>query len=126
MAVVLHLVATDVWSALGTDEAITNPSLAAEGFIHCTDSPDVLLRIANAFYRAAPGDFCVLHVDTQRLESPCVWEAPAHLGPTEEEFVALFPHVYGAINRSAIVAVQPASRGGNGEFLHFGEVFPIA
>ncbi len=119
MAVVLHLIPAIDWAAVGPNESVTNASLTTEGFIHCTDEPHVLLQVANAFYATHVGDFVVLYVDTALLDSPCVWEAPAPPGSsdTPPPAAALFPHVYGPINRSAVVLVEGITRDGEGRFI---------
>ncbi len=121
MAVILHLLPAMDWLGLGWNDVVTNASLDTEGFIHCTDDHDVLLQVANAFYTAHEGDFVVLSIDTALLDSPWVWEAPAHLGRTDAPppAAALFPHVYGAINCSAVIIVEGVERNSSGQFTGF-------
>ena len=71
--------------------------LAEEGFIHCSTAeqwPGVLER----FY-ADDDDLLLLHIDEASLRSGVVYE---QLGDATEPF----PHVYGPIPISAVVAVQ--------------------
>ena len=130
MSIVLHLVPLAAWLDLPDGDPVTNPSLDTEGFIHCTDEPAVMLQVANAFYRSQPGEFVVLHVDVDRLSSACVWEAPAHIGGADPDagggqpFAPSFPHVYGPIDRSAVLAVQPVRRDDSGHFSGYGELGP--
>jgi uncharacterized protein (DUF952 family) len=123
MAVVLHLLPADQWQALAADEPVLNASLEAEGFIHCTDAPVVLLQVANAFYTHVLGDFVALHVDTTKLTSDCVWEAPAHIVGADPNasppFATTFPHIYGPIDRTAIVGVDRVARDRLGRFIAF-------
>jgi uncharacterized protein (DUF952 family) len=42
-----HLVPRDVWLAADPAAPYAAPSLQGEGFIHCTDGADELLRTAN-------------------------------------------------------------------------------
>lgn len=126
MSTVLHLLPLQDWQQLGADEPVTNASLDREGFIHCTDESGVLLQIANAFYTAQSGEFAVLHVDTDRLTSRCVWEAPVHVdGSTGPALAPSFPHIYGPIDRAAVVAVQTIDRDESGRFTGYGEVAPV-
>jgi uncharacterized protein len=122
MAIVLHLLPANDWLDTAHLAPVVNTSLDLEGFIHCTDDHDVLLKVANAFYTSDPGDFMVLHVDTERLLSPCVWEAPAHLKPTQDVPATLFPHIYGVIDRQAIIATQTIVRDSDHQFVGFGEI----
>lgn len=126
MSIVLHLMPATEWHRLGDGEPIANPSLASEGFIHCTDDPGVMLQIANAYYAAQPGDFVVLEVDVERLSSPCIWEDPAHIGGSGESFAPQFPHIYGPIDRDAVVAVQPVTRDASGRFTTYATGPPSA
>lgn len=121
MAVVLHLIPANDWAALGRDDSVTNTSLSTEGFIHCTDEPHVLLQVANAFYATHDGDFLVLYIDTALLDSPCVWEAPSHPASPDAPppAVTLFPHVYGPINRSAVIRFERVTRNSAGGFTGF-------
>ena len=118
--VVLHLMPRETWQRLVPGEPITNPSLETEGFIHCTDERDVLLQVANAFYRSVPGDFVVLHVAVADLTSACIWEAPAHINGSGESFAASFPHIYGPIDREAVVGLDAVLRDADGAFVGYG------
>lgn len=117
--IVLHLMAREAWQQLEPTEPVTNPSLDTEGFIHCTDDHGVLLQVANAFYRSVPGEFVVLHVAVADLTSPCLWEAPAHINRSGEAFAPSFPHVYGPIDREAIVGVESVVRDADGAFVGY-------
>lgn len=106
-AVIYHMLPAATWDALAPSAAYAAASLAQEGFIHCTAQPAWLLQVANRFYRGEPGPWLILAIDTQALAAPVRWEAAdGHL----------FPHVYGPLNRSAIVAVNSFPRGADGEF----------
>ena len=71
----------------------THESLQTEGFIHCS-TEEQLPRTLERFF---PGrtDVTILSIDTDRLDAELRWE-----GADGD----LFPHVYGAIGREAIVA----------------------
>lgn len=122
MPIVLHLLPLADWERLDPADPVTNPSLETEGFIHCTDDPGVMLQVANAFYSSLPGEFVVLHVDVDRLTADCVWEDPAHIAGGGESFAPQFPHVYGPIDRVAVVGVQPVRRTAAGAFVDYDEV----
>jgi uncharacterized protein (DUF952 family) len=117
--VVLHLMTRDAYEALAPDAPITNPSLESEGFIHCTDEPAVLLQVANAFYRGVAGDFVALHVAVADLTSACIWEEPAHINGAGEAFAPSFPHVYGHIDRRAVLRVDSVTRDADGAFVGY-------
>jgi uncharacterized protein (DUF952 family) len=121
MPIVLHLMPLAEWQGLGPADPVTNPSLTSDGFIHCTDDSSVMLQVANAFYASLPGEFVVVHIDVDRLTAACVWEAPAHIAGGGESFAPQFPHVYGPIDRAAVVGVQPVRRDAKGAFVGYDE-----
>lgn len=115
MTTILHLIRAEDYHALAEGEPWRPESLAAEGFIHCTTEPEVLLRVANHIYRQTPGDYLVLVIDPAKVTAPVKYEAPAQ--PAGSLAQHLFPHIYGPLNRDAIVAVRPARRTADGAFL---------
>ncbi|MDN4162783.1 DUF952 domain-containing protein [Nocardioides abyssi] len=74
-------------------------SLAEEGFIHASRA-DQWQAVRERWYADASEPLVLLVVNTDRLSAPVV-EEPAP-GTTET-----FPHVYGAIETSAVVQVLP-------------------
>ncbi|HEX9260180.1 MAG TPA: DUF952 domain-containing protein, partial [Acidimicrobiales bacterium] len=63
----LHLISTADWDMFQRDGTWAPPSLATEGFVHCTGDDALLLRVANSFYRDHPGLFVVLSLDATKL-----------------------------------------------------------
>ena len=78
-----------------------------EGFIHCCTA-EQLVRTANKHF---PGrrDLVLLTIDTDLLTSLVVWEDTSGAGED-------FPHIYGAVNVSAVVAADPFASGDDGTF----------
>jgi uncharacterized protein (DUF952 family) len=110
---ILHLLPLADWEHFlaGGAGAYEPASLAAEGFVHCTGSDELLLRVANSFYRDLPDPVVVLSVDPSRLRSPVVWETPPGSDPLAAE---RFPHVYGPLDRDAVVATRRLVRDPSG------------
>jgi uncharacterized protein (DUF952 family) len=75
---------------------VTAPSLADEGFIHCSRK-EQLEAVLGRYFRTGERVF-ILTIDPARL-TPEMIEEPS----TGGEF---YPHVYGPINRTAIVGVE--------------------
>ena len=100
---ILHITSKQEWLAAQTKGEYIAPSLASEGFIHCSTEKQVL-NVANAFYRGQTG-LVLLKLDETRLRSEVKWEAPA--GPPAETIseADLFPHVYGPLNLDAVESV---------------------
>jgi len=91
---VFHLTARSAYAATSDGGAYEAPSLASEGFIHCSTRAQIV-RTAERFFRGQSG-LVILCLDAQKLGPALEYE------PADGE---LFPHVYGAIPVDAIVAV---------------------
>jgi uncharacterized protein len=118
---VLHLTPAATFAALPAGADYLPEAYAQDGFIHCTGEPETLLEVANRFYRDVPGEMVVLVIDPARLRAAVRYEAaiPPRPGAADppDAGTLLFPHVYGPINREAIVAVRPAKRAPDGTYL---------
>ena len=113
-----HLVPEAEFSATPPDQPFVPSAFGADGFIHCTRQPATLLEVANRFYRGLAGEFLVLDIDPDRLTAEVRDEPPVPPAPAGSALAGvLFPHVYGSLNREAIVAVRPAQRAADGRFL---------
>jgi uncharacterized protein (DUF952 family) len=102
---VYHLVAGPVWEA-SSGPTYAAPSLATAGFIHCSNA-DQVASSANRFY-AGQDALVLLEIDVNRLKSPLRDERS---GSGE-----LFPHIYGPIERDAVVQVHVLGRGADGRW----------
>jgi uncharacterized protein (DUF952 family) len=119
---ILHLVSAAHFNTLPNSQPYQPETFAADGFIHCTREPEVLLDIANRFFKNEPGEFLILVIDVARLTAKVKWEPPVHPGGGEagpDEVARLFPHIYGPLNREAIVGIQVAARLTDGTFKQF-------
>ena len=103
-----HLTSLEWWER-ETGDALTAPSLADEGFIHCTDGAAAMVATANRHYRDDPRPFVILTLDLERVGSPWRIDDPGRI----------YPHVHGPIDRTAIIAAVPAPRDEDGRFLPF-------
>lgn len=92
---IYHLVLPEAWAAFDGD-LYAHPSLAAEGFIHCSFAHQ-LDAVISRYYSDAERLF-VLEIESDKLTSKLVSE-PSTGG---EEY----PHIYGPIDRDAILAVR--------------------
>ena len=116
MPVVLHLLPAADYAASGDQAVVVD--CPPGGFIHLTETAAVLVQVANTFVRAVPGDFVVLEVDPERLTAELRWEPPEPpAAPGTAMYGRLFPHLYGPLNRAAVVGVRPAMRAPDGTFL---------
>jgi uncharacterized protein (DUF952 family) len=104
-----HLTPADWWAGADPDEPLLAPSFAEEGFIHCTTGASEMVATANRHYRDDPQAFVVLTLDLDRVTSR--WSADDERG--------IYPHIFGPIDREAIVDVQPMPRDPDGTFQPF-------
>jgi uncharacterized protein (DUF952 family) len=106
MRATFHLVAEEVWPAADAAAPYEAASLADEGFIHCTDGVDEMGRTFDRYYAADARRFLILTLDLDALDVPWRYDEPG----------SPYPHIYGAIRRSAVVAVARVERGPDGRF----------
>jgi uncharacterized protein (DUF952 family) len=104
-----HLVPAAAWAVVDPGEPYAAASLAVEGFIHCTDGMVEMVATANRHYRGDPRAFLILTVDLEASGSP--WRIEDERG--------IYPHVFGTIDRAAVIRVVPAPRDPAGLFLAF-------
>ncbi len=107
MNLTYHLVPQKYFDALDPRADYVPESFAREGLIHCTDGADEMARVANQFYRFNPEPHYYLYLDKACVHAPIRYEDAAKI----------YPHIYGALNRDAIVAVRVARRTADGTFL---------
>ena len=92
------------------------PSLAREGFVHCTATRSTLLAVARDYYDDATPPLLVLAIDPKRLAAALRFEAPAPIAGGGTAHLAsgeLFPHLYGPLELSAVVGVGELQRAGS-------------
>jgi len=109
-----HIATRGAWIAATRSGAYAAPSLASEGFIHCSTAAQVL-AVARQFYAGQSG-LVLLAIDPARLTSVLKWEAAADgLVPEGVSDSGRFPHVYGPIDLEAVVRAldfEPDADGG--------------
>jgi uncharacterized protein (DUF952 family) len=102
-----HLTPAEWWAAADASGPLTAPSLDTEGFIHCTTGAAEMVATANRHYRDDPRPFVVLTLDLGRITAPVHVDDPA----------GIYPHVYGPLDRAAILDARPMPRAADGTFL---------
>jgi uncharacterized protein (DUF952 family) len=105
VAVIFHLSLEGDWQQAlerGSYEISTRGlTLEEVGFIHASFEHQVA-AVATTFYADVSEPLVVLVIDPDALESPLVVE-------DVEGADDAFPHIYGPLNPSAVVAVRPAA-----------------
>ena len=95
MQVTYHLVPRAEWEATDPAQPYVPAGFSSQGFVHCTDGADEVAATANRYYSRVV-DLLVLSIDVSKVEAPVRYEDSGRI----------YPHVYGAIPRAAIVDVR--------------------
>src|SRR5215203_1409420 len=93
---IYHIVLPEVWEKFKDEYEYKAESLGTEGFIHCSYRSQ-LDTVLERYYKNA-GKVLILHINPHLLMSELVAEPS-----TNRE---IYPHIYGKINKSAIVNVE--------------------
>ena len=94
---IFHITSRSAWAVAQTNGFYSAPSLATEGFIHCS-TPTQVVAVAERFYARQRG-LVLLILDSDRIQPEVRYEAGTDK-PDES-----FPHVYGTINLDAVTRV---------------------
>ncbi|MGC2238664.1 MAG: DUF952 domain-containing protein [Pyrinomonadaceae bacterium] len=93
---IYHIVLPGIWENFKDKKFYEAESLTSEGFIHCSFAAQ-LEAVLQRYYRDTER-VLILTIDAEKLESKLV-EEPS----TNNE---IYPHIYGEINRDAIVEIE--------------------
>jgi uncharacterized protein (DUF952 family) len=91
-----HVAHVADWPVAGGAQEYRHPSLAAEGFIHCSTAEQLPGTVAAHF--SPDDDLVVLTVEVDRLTHELRWEPSRHGD--------LFPHLYGPLDVAAVVEAR--------------------
>ncbi|MDQ3130136.1 MAG: DUF952 domain-containing protein [Acidobacteriota bacterium] len=94
--IIYHIVTPEVWENYKDEYEYEAESLQTEGFIHCSYR-NQLESVLERYYKNARSVF-ILHINPHLLIAGFIAE-PSTGGE-------IYPHIYGVINRSAIVDVE--------------------
>ena len=93
---ILHIATPSEWAAATTTGQVAPPSLATEGFVHCSTREQLAGTLERHFADAGP--LVLLVLDEAAIAPDLRWEESL---PGEA-----FPHVYGAIPVDAVLSVE--------------------
>jgi len=93
---IYHIVLPEVWEKFKDEYEYEAGSLATEGFIHCSYR-NQLDEVIDRYYKDAK-KVLILSINPHLLNSELVAEPS-----TNRE---IYPHIYGRINKSAIVNIE--------------------
>ena len=104
---IYHILSRPEWVKALVAGIYKPESLVVEGFIHCSLSGQVI-RVANAYY-AGQNDLLLLQIDLDKLAYEVRYEDTMDVREC-------FPHIYGALNLSAVIAICPLGQNRQGQF----------
>jgi uncharacterized protein (DUF952 family) len=110
VTVLLHICSRGEWAQARARGEHRPDSLREAGFVHLSTPQQVHLP-DNRLY-AGRTDLFLLHIDTSRLDAPLRWEP----GNATDPAAMLFPHLYGPVPTSAVIAVSEYRPGEDGRF----------
>lgn len=93
---IYHIVLPEIWENFKDKEEYEAESLLTEGFIHCSFA-EQLDGVLQRYYSDAE-KVLILTLETEKLSSKLINELS-----TNNE---IYPHIYGKINKSAIVEIN--------------------
>jgi uncharacterized protein (DUF952 family) len=97
MKPILHITTKTLWNMAQGLGRYSAPSLASEGFIHCS-TPSQVVATAERFYAGQHG-LILLVIDSERIQPEVKYEAGTDK-PDES-----FPHIHGTLNLDAVTRV---------------------
>ena len=100
MAIIHHIVSAADWAKQQDLPTYEADSLQTEGFVHLSEK-DQVAGVLERYYQDIPS-LLLLHIDTDKLTHELKYE-PA----TNNE---QFPHLFGPINKEAVVVVERLDR----------------
>jgi uncharacterized protein (DUF952 family) len=107
MATIFHITKRGEWERAQQEGIYRTPTLASEGFIHCSRS-DQVIRTANTLFPGQSG-LVLLEIDPRQVRAEIRHE-------NCEGGQEAFPHIYGALNLDSVVRVLMFEPGEDGRF----------
>ena len=103
--VIYHICPASTWAA-ASEDGCRPASFDGEGFIHCS-TPDQVVEVANYLFRGQR-NLILMVIDPERVISPIRYEDAGN--------GKLYPHIYGSLNSSAVIATVPFEPNADGTF----------
>jgi uncharacterized protein (DUF952 family) len=107
VALTYHLAPAEVWERQRLETHYTPEPFEAEGFIHCTDSLQLLVDVGNRYYTNDRREMVCLVIELDKVGAPVRYEDPEHV----------YPHIYGPLETTAVIDVRSVQRDDEGKFV---------
>jgi uncharacterized protein (DUF952 family) len=97
MEFIYHITTSSWWNRFSSQDFYESPTMKEEGFIHCSKKEQVVGVLER--YYSNEKNLLLLEIDSRLLTAPLKFEVATN-GES-------FPHVFGTLNKNAIVRVDP-------------------
>ncbi|MGZ3748485.1 MAG: DUF952 domain-containing protein [Pseudobdellovibrionaceae bacterium] len=111
MDITYHMVPKTYYDAQSISADYFPAEFSKDGFIHCTDGEFMVSGIAYNIFKKLNDELLVLFIDKERVKSKIQYDDPENL----------YPHIYGPLNREAVVKVIKMIRDRKGDW-----IFPVS
>ncbi len=106
--IILHALTKKFWDTYQEKNFYGDYSLNKYGFIHCSDISTYHLVAPN--FKNEHDEMILLVIDTEQVTSKIIWEDCNNCGTK-------YPHIYGLLNKSAIISILPHLWSDSGEWI---------
>lgn len=113
--IVFHIVKASQWLNFKANQVYEEKSLESERFLHCCTFEQIL-HVANNNLKKINEDLLVVCLNTDYLSSELIWEK-------NEKNGMIFPHLYGPINKEAVINTVKFEKNENGYFFISDELY---
>ena len=107
MNITYHVVPASYFEDQDPSKDYVPADFQREGFIHCTDGEFRMSVKANKYYANVEGDLLLFVIDKSKVKSKIQYDDPEKM----------FSHIYGPLNRDAIVKISKMIRDQRGEWI---------
>lgn len=111
MNITYHMVPKKYYESQNAKSDYLPAEFNRDGFIHCTDGEFMVSGIAYNIFKKLDDDLLVLFIDKEKVQAKTQYDDPE----------SLYPHIYGPLNRDAIVKVGNMVRDRKGDW-----IFPMS
>ena len=113
--IVFHILKESEWNNFEQSQFYEDLALKTNGFIHCCTF-DQILHVANSSLKNINDSLLILCLNTEYLSAELKWEE----NPKNK---MIFPHLYGSINKEAVIGAVKFQKNENGEFFISDELY---
>ncbi|WBW97389.1 DUF952 domain-containing protein [Oceanirhabdus sp. W0125-5] len=107
--IILHCVKKKNWDKVCNEKEYGYTDFKRNGFIHCS-SIEYFWRVTEHF-NEQDTEYVILCIDTDKVKAEIKWE------DCDSNPGRYYPHIYGPIERNAIINVLPFLRDPNGNYI---------